>query len=390
MKVWNGRPPCDILSLPQDVLSEAKKRVTGGCVERERKRARESAMTSKPKEPKEPSTAPPAEKWFPLTLGSTLRDPSPSSRFYNLRYEFKPASIDRTRPASLLKSADNKVTVEYCNNQGGKPISFQGNMEDCKELDAVIFFDGKSFRLERLHRSVKCLRHIRQPGESANLNNNASGMGTIGGSSVVEPTNSPGHQNGSGVGLVANVNVEKINPLVQVEAIIAGHTEKAIIVGHTETTGEKKANKRKADVPAAKTPKRRTPPRAESPREDKMNEVQVEVDNEIDEREQMPKAAVTSSQPEVKIDEEIVSDYEIEDVDVSDVDVSEDEEGVNAAEALRAQAAVSQKQESSSSGSGSGSGSSSGSSDSGSGSSSSSGSGSDDEEDSASSGDDII
>lgn len=346
-----------------------------------RARERESAMTSKPKEPREPSTAPPAEKWFPLTLGPTLRDPSPSSRFYNLRYEFKPASIDRTRSASLLKSADNKVTVEYCNNQGGKPISFQGNMEDCKELDAVIFFDGKSFRLERLHRSVKCLRHIRQPGESANVNNNVSGMGTIGGSSVVEPTNSPGHQNGGGVGLAANVNVEKINPLVQVEAII---------VGHTETTGEKKANKRKADVPAAKTPKRRTPPRAESPIEDKMNEVQVELDNEIDEREQMPKAAVTSSQPEVKIDEEIVSDYEIEDVDVSDVDVSEDEEGVNAAEALRAQAAVSQKQESSSSGSGSGSGSSSGSSDSGSGSSSSSGSGSDDEEDSASSGDDII
>lgn len=330
-------------------------------------------MTSKTKEPKEPITAPPAEQWFPLTLGSTLRDPSPSSRFYNLRYEFKPASIDRTRSASLLKSVDNKVTVEYCNNQGGKPISFQGNMEDCKELDAVIFFDGKSFRLECLHRSVKCLRHIRQPGESANVNNNTSGTGTIGGPSTVEPASSPSHQNGGVVAPAVNVNVEKINPLVQVEAIT---------IGQTETTGETK--KRKADVPAAKAPKGRTPPPEQSPMEEKMNQVQVEADNETEEREKMLKVTDTSSQPEVKIDEEIVSDYEIE-----DVDVSEDEDGVNAAEALRAQAGGSQKQASSSESSGSGSGSSSGSSGSGSGSSSSSGSGSDDEEDSASSGDDI-
>eukprot|EP00250_Pteridium_aquilinum_P018214 c23990_g14_i1 orf=685-1683(-) len=327
---------------------------------------------------KEPSTAPPAEKWFPLTLGSTLRDPSSSSRFYSLRYEFKPASIDTTRPGSLFKSTDNKVTVEFCNNQAGRPkVSFQGNSEDCKELDAIMFFDGESFRLERLHRAVKSLRHLRLPGESAgavNVTNTAGGAGSIGGTSAVELTTSPGHQNGGGVVSAVNVNIEKINPLVQVEEIS---------VGQTETTGEKKTNKRKADAPPVKAPKARTPPRAESPIEDKINEVQVDVDNEFDEREKLPKAAEISSQPEVKIDEEIVSDYEIE-----DVDVSEDEDGVNAAEALRAQAAVSQKQESSSESSGSGSGSSSGSSDSGSGSSSSSGSGSDDE-DSASSADDI-
>ncbi|KAI5082252.1 hypothetical protein GOP47_0001995 [Adiantum capillus-veneris] len=284
---------------------------------------------------KEPGSAPPAEQWFPLTLGSTLRDPSPSSRFYSLRYEFKPASIDTSRPGSLFKSTDNKVTVELCNNQAGRPkVSFQGNSEDCKELDAVIFFDGKSFRLERLHRAVKSLRHVRLPGESAastNVNNIAGGTGSVAGSSVAEPVNSPGHQNGVGHVSAAAVNVEKINPLVQVEEIT---------VGQTEASGDKKTNKRKADAPAAKAFKGRTPPQAESPLVGKVGEVQVEVETEIDERDR--KATETPSQPDIKIDEEIVSDYEIE-----DVDVSEDEDGVNAAEALRAQAAVSRKQESS-------------------------------------------
>ncbi|KAK8669634.1 hypothetical protein V6N13_107059 [Hibiscus sabdariffa] len=32
---------------------------------------------------------------------------------------------------------------------------------------AVLIFDGEMFRLERLHRAVKRLRHVRQPGESA-------------------------------------------------------------------------------------------------------------------------------------------------------------------------------------------------------------------------------
>ncbi|KAH7435888.1 hypothetical protein KP509_06G082700 [Ceratopteris richardii] len=277
-----------------------------------------------------------------------------------------------SRPGSLFKSTDNKVTVELCNNQAAKPkVSFQGNSEDCKELDAVIFFDGKSFRLERLHKAVKSLRHLRLPGESAgstNINNNIAGTSSFGGPSVAESLHSPGHPNGGNVPAV-NVSVEKINPMVQVESITAGQPE---------TSGDNKTNKRKAETPVAKPFKGKTPPRTHSPVEEKVSEVQVDVQAEADEADRK-----TPSQPDVKVDEEIVSDYEIE-----DVDVSEDEDGMNAAEALRAQAAESRKQQSSSESSGSGSGSSSGTSDSGSGSSSSSGSGSDDE-DSASSGADI-
>lgn len=60
--------------------------------------------------------------------------------------------------------------MEFQNNQLGKPnVLFKGNSEDYKDNDAVLFFDGQTFRLERLHRAVKQLRHDRQPGESTGL-----------------------------------------------------------------------------------------------------------------------------------------------------------------------------------------------------------------------------
>ena len=45
-------------------------------------------------------------------------------------------------------------------------MTLEGSSEDYKENDAVLFFDGESFRLERLHRAVNRLRHVRLPGES--------------------------------------------------------------------------------------------------------------------------------------------------------------------------------------------------------------------------------
>lgn len=82
--------------------------------------------------------------------------------------EFKPASIDKTKPGSLHKNKENRVSVEFQNIQQGKPkVAFEGSSEDYKENDAVLFFDGETFRLERLHRAVKQLRLLRQPGESA-------------------------------------------------------------------------------------------------------------------------------------------------------------------------------------------------------------------------------
>ncbi|CAL1413401.1 unnamed protein product [Linum trigynum] len=113
----------------------------------------------------EPSTAPEPDRWYDLTLGPSFKD---QSKFCTLRYEFKPASIDKSQPGVLHKDGNKGVTVEYNNNQPGKPkLIFQGvSDEDYKENDAVLFFDGHSFRLERLHRAVKRLKHVRLPGEA--------------------------------------------------------------------------------------------------------------------------------------------------------------------------------------------------------------------------------
>ncbi|KAI7749197.1 hypothetical protein M8C21_028252 [Ambrosia artemisiifolia] len=66
---------------------------------------------------------------------------------YDASNEFKPASIDKNQPGKLHKSKDNKVAVEFQNNQPWKPkVSFDGSIEDYKDNDAVLFFDGTSFR----------------------------------------------------------------------------------------------------------------------------------------------------------------------------------------------------------------------------------------------------
>jgi hypothetical protein len=156
----------------------------------------------------EPDTAPRADKWYRLKLGPTISEQN-SSRFYTLRYEFKPASIDTGTPGTLHKGVENKVTVEFSNNQAGKPkVAFQGNSEDCKDLDAIIFFDGTSFRLERLHRAVKSLRHVRLPGESAS----AVAAAAAASASGLEPSrSSPVHLNGS-AGAVQALAPSERNP----------------------------------------------------------------------------------------------------------------------------------------------------------------------------------
>ncbi|GAV79937.1 EAF domain-containing protein [Cephalotus follicularis] len=114
----------------------------------------------------EPKTAPQSDRWYNLTLGPSFKDDS-SNKYCTLRYEFKPASIDKTKVGSLHKNKENRVSLEFQNNQLGKPnVTFEGSSEDYKENDAVLFFDGQTFRLERLHRAVKQLRHLRK-GESA-------------------------------------------------------------------------------------------------------------------------------------------------------------------------------------------------------------------------------
>ncbi|PNX81442.1 ell-associated factor eaf [Trifolium pratense] len=143
-------------------------------------------MANKSKE--EPKTAPQPDRWYDLTLGPSFKDES-SNKYCTLRYEFKPASIDKTKPGLLRKTKENRVSVEFQNNQIGKPkVTFEGNSEEYKENDAVLFFDGRTLRLERLDRAVKQLRHLRMPGESSAA---AAGTVTAPAGPTLDPRSSP-------------------------------------------------------------------------------------------------------------------------------------------------------------------------------------------------------
>lgn len=288
----------------------------------------------------EPSTAPKTDQWYDLVLGSSAKDDS-SHKFCTLRYEFKPASIDKKRSGTLHKKKDNRVSVEFQNNQPGKPkVTFEGSSEDYKDNDAVLFFDGEKFRLERLHRAVKQLRHLRTPGESA-----AAAAGSSSQSAVAPPVE---HRLSPPVGRAAkspHVN-RSLHPDMPVEV-------ERIEIGKRENSAE----------PAI--PRNNTP--SISPVDDVKNEDGEEEHHEIDlvdifgsftpEKDNAEKDnADIGGEYEENLNKQLsITEEEIADVD--DDSGGEGEKGLNAAEALRAQVnlEVQQKRESSSSSSSSGS-----------------------------------
>lgn len=298
----------------------------------------------------EPNTAPQPDRWYNLTLGSSFKDHRPSSKFCTLRYEFKPASIDKNQVGSLHKNKDNRVSVEFHNNQPGKPkVIFEGSSEDYKDNDAVLFFDGQSFRLERLHRAVKRLRHVRQPGESA------AAAGTSVGPAA-ESSSPP-------VSKVAKFqSVNKSIPLsmpVEIERIE---------IGDLKSLDTKSKNGKVVDHPSA-----HPNPSTASPelKYDDLEE-QLDIVNDSDEVDEVGNISNNAEKEfHTGIDINVPHQHDTDD-EIADVDVNDDEDkGCNAAEALRAQVNAEERGEQTSSSSGS-----SGSESSGSGSGSRSGSGS--------------
>ncbi|KAI9160715.1 hypothetical protein LWI28_010894 [Acer negundo] len=301
----------------------------------------------------DPSSAPEPGRWYNITLGSSFKDNHHSDhapKFCTFRYDFKPASIDSSQPGSLHKTKDNRITVEFQNNQHGKPKAvFEGVSEEYKDSDAVLFFDSETFRLERLHRAVKRLRYVRLPGDPAA--GAASTMSTM----VVPAVES--HSPHVGTGLkIQPPNAGIIHETVQVEQIDIGNS----------TSLEPEIEK---DVEHSS----HLPYLSMSPADPKKLESEEHVDivNDNDDTSEIAKRGSASEKEfrsglNIDINLPVDIDDEIADVDVSD---DEADKGPNAAEALRAQVnAEGRKQQSSSSssssesessdtGSGSGSGS---------------------------------
>ncbi|KAJ4973509.1 hypothetical protein NE237_006683 [Protea cynaroides] len=298
---------------------------------------------------KEPSNAPQPDRWYNLTLGSSFKDLSPT-KFCTLRYEFKPASIDKNQPGSLHKTKDNRVTVEFHNNQHGKPkVTFEGSSEDYKDNDGVLLFDGETFRLERLHRAVKRLRHVRLPGESAAAATMATATSVV---SAVDSRSPP-------LGKAAKshpLNKTIVPPLpVEVERID---------IGEPESTGVKPTR--------AVTDYSSAPPNSSTISADRRNglrdeHLEIVIDDDGGGVTPDKENAAEQHQREVNtgLDINLPNQNETDD-EIADVDVSDDDadNGPNAAEALRAQVNAEERDgqtssSSASSGSSSGSGSSS-------------------------------
>ncbi|KAJ1415920.1 Transcription elognation factor Eaf, N-terminal [Sesbania bispinosa] len=271
-------------------------------------------MANKSKE--EPKTAPESDRWYNLTLGPSFKDES-SNKYCTLRYEFKPASVDKTKPGLLRKTKENRVSVEFQNNQIGKPkVTFEGNSEEYKENDAVLFFDGETLRLERLHRAVKQLRHLRMPGESA-----AAATATVAAPSgpALDPRSSP-------IGKPIKPAPFGRNSFQAVPVEV-----ERIDIGEPENTGIKSGSKRSSDHLAE-------PPIVSATSPDTKNEVEEHQDIDIDD---LFGSGTPEDDNNVEEKDNVGFDMNIPHADdeIADVDDSGDEvdKGPNAAEALRAQ-----------------------------------------------------
>uniref|UniRef100_A0A7C9DVE2 Transcription elongation factor Eaf N-terminal domain-containing protein n=1 Tax=Opuntia streptacantha TaxID=393608 RepID=A0A7C9DVE2_OPUST len=297
----------------------------------------------------EPSTAPNPDRWYTLTLGSSFKEHQPSSKFCTLRYEFKPASIDKSQPGSLHKTKDNKISVEFQNNQPGKPkVTFEGTSEDYKENDAVLFFDGHTFRLERLHRAVKRLRHVRLPGESA-------AAASLGGASAADAGSPPVGRGVKGPAQNLNARPAFTQPLpppppppppsvpVEVERINVERVD----IRDAGSSGGKPRNEEPASTPPAQ------PTAAGSPDSNDFDlETQLNIMNDEDEENpfEPDKSDIAEEKP-FRAGIDINLPHNDTDDEIADVDINDDNGGIghNAAEALRAQVNAEEREEQSSS-----------------------------------------
>lgn len=274
----------------------------------------------------EPSIAPVPDRWYDISLGPSFGHPHPSSKFCTLRYEFKPASVDKSQPGLLRKKRDNRVSVEFQNNQHGKPkVVFNGVAEDYKDNDAVLFFDGETFRLERLHRAVKRLRHMRVPGESAA----AVAVGP-----AVE-SNSP--LDGKAENLQNCCKGEAQDVPVEVERIDMGNSETVGVKPEDENTADKLP-------PSCSTPKGLTE-LTNDELEEHLDIIDSDDDHEATDAGNLSRREIHSS-IDINVPHQDEDDDEIANVDVSD---DEGNLGYNAAEALRAQVAGERQEQSSTS-----------------------------------------
>ncbi|XP_039436813.1 ell-associated factor Eaf isoform X1 [Culex pipiens pallens] len=94
-----------------------------------------------------------------LKLGSTFTNPNPRTVFHTLKYDFKPASVDTSKPATLEVGTNKQVTVTVPHNDSsGVPNTvFKGNQRDYTRKECVLIIDRVTgeITLEKLNSNVQ-------------------------------------------------------------------------------------------------------------------------------------------------------------------------------------------------------------------------------------------
>lgn len=104
-----------------------------------------------------------SDREYELRLGNSFHSRgAPKTAFHTVRYDFKPASVDTTRPAELVVSEKNEVTVTVPHVQDDSNTIYRGSKRICtKEFILVVDKDKKTFTLERIESTIPQLKKVR-------------------------------------------------------------------------------------------------------------------------------------------------------------------------------------------------------------------------------------
>ncbi|XP_053685788.1 ell-associated factor Eaf-like [Sabethes cyaneus] len=94
-----------------------------------------------------------------LKLGATFTHPSAQTAYHTLKYDFKPASVDVSKSATLEVGSNKEVTVTvpHLDGSGVPNTVFKGNQQDYSMKDCVLIIDHATgeITLERLCSNVQ-------------------------------------------------------------------------------------------------------------------------------------------------------------------------------------------------------------------------------------------
>ncbi|XP_055624269.1 ell-associated factor Eaf [Toxorhynchites rutilus septentrionalis] len=94
-----------------------------------------------------------------LKLGETFTNPSPRTVFHTLKYDFKPASVDVNKPASLEVGSNKQisVTVPHLDGSGVPNTVFKGNQRDYSKKECVLIINRLTgeVTLEKLSSNIQ-------------------------------------------------------------------------------------------------------------------------------------------------------------------------------------------------------------------------------------------